>query len=170
MDSKDDDHEKITVKDALEAIRKDIENLQKKKTENRGIDLLSNKIDPAGNVINLNAGKLTKQSDSEAQGRSDDQQFSKILEKNIFSRLNKGEKIEEIINYFLHKILSVWLDKTLSGSLSQLLKNEGSSVVPSLNANFDETTADDSISVQEGKKDSEIIRLTNIVKKRFRII
>ena len=123
MDSKDDDHEKITVKDALEAIRKDIENLQKKKTENRGIDLLSNKIDPAGNVINLNAGKLTKQSDSEAQGRSDDQQFSKILEKNIFSRLNKGEKIEEIINYFLHKILSVWLDKTLSGSLSQLLKN-----------------------------------------------
>ena len=76
MDSKDDDHEKITVKDALEAIRKDIENLQKKKTENRGIDLLSNKIDPAGNVINLNAGKLTKQSDSEAQGRSDDQQFS----------------------------------------------------------------------------------------------
>ncbi|MEC7834662.1 MAG: hypothetical protein VX585_01415 [Pseudomonadota bacterium] len=167
MDSKDDDHEKITVKDALEAIRKDIENLQKKKTENRGIDLLSNKIDPAGNVINLNAGKLTKQSDSEAQGRSDDQQFSKILEKNIFSRLNKGEKIEEIINYFLHKILSVWLDKTLSGSLSQLLKNEGSSVVPSLNANFDETTADDSISVQEGKKDSEIIRLTNIVKNDF---
>ena len=167
MDSKDDDHEKITVKDALEAIRKDIENLQKKKTENRGIDLLSNKIDPAGNVINLNAGKLTKQSDSEAQGRSDDQQFSKILEKNIFSRLIKGEKIEEIINYFLHKILSVWLDKTLSGSLSQLLKNEGSSVVPSLNANFDETTADDSISVQEGKKDSEIIRLTNIVKNDF---
>ena len=167
MDSKDDDHEKITVKDALEAIRKDIENLQKKKTENRGIDLLSNKIDPAGNVINLNAGKLTKQSDSEAQGRSDDQQFSKILEKNIFSRLNKGEKIEEIINYFLHKILSVWLDKTLSGSLSQLLKNEGSSVVPSLNSNFDETTADDSISVQEGKKDSEIIRLTNIVKNDF---
>ena len=167
MDSKDDDHEKITVKDALEAIRKDIENLQKKKTENRGIDLLSNKIDPAGNVINLNAGKLTKQSDSEAQGRSDDQQYSKILEKNIFSRLNKGEKIEEIINYFLHKILSVWLDKTLSGSLSQLLKNEGSSVVPSLNANFDETTADDSISVQEGKKDSEIIRLTNIVKNDF---
>ena len=167
MDSKDDDHEKITVKDALEAIRKDIENLQKKKTENRGIDLLSNKIDPAGNVINLNACKLTKQSDSEAQGRSDDQQFSKILEKNIFSRLNKGEKIEEIINYFLHKILSVWLDKTLSGSLSQLLKNEGSSVVPSLNANFDETTADDSISVQEGKKDSEIIRLTNIVKNDF---
>ena len=167
MDSKDDDHEKITVKDALEAIRKDIENLQKKKTENRGIDLLSNKIDPAGNVINLNAGKLTKQSDSEAQGRSDDQQFSKILEKNIFSRLNKGEKIEEIINYFLHKILSVWLDKTLSGSLSQLLKNEGSSVVPSLNANFDETTADDSISAQEGKKDSEIIRLTNIVKNDF---
>ena len=167
MDSKDDGHEKITVKDALEAIRKDIENLQKKKTENRGIDLLSNKIDPAGNVINLNAGKLTKQSDSEAQGRSDDQQFSKILEKNIFSRLNKGEKIEEIINYFLHKILSVWLDKTLSGSLSQLLKNEGSSVVPSLNANFDETTADDSISVQEGKKDSEIIRLTNIVKNDF---
>ena len=167
MDSKDDDHEEITVKDALEAIRKDIENLQKKKTENRGIDLLSNKIDPAGNVINLNAGKLTKQSASEAQGRSDDQQFSKILEKNIFSRLNKGEKIEEIINYFLHKILSVWLDKTLSGSLSQLLKNEGSSVVPSLNANFDETTADDSISAQEGKKDSEIIRLTNIVKNDF---
>jgi len=167
MDSKDDDHEKITVKDALEAIRKDIENLQKKKTEDRGIDLLTNKIDPVGNVINLNPDKLTKQSNSEAQGRSDDQQFSKILEKNIFSRLNKGEKIEEIINYFLHKILSVWLDKTLSGSLSQLLKNEGSSVVPSLNANFDETTADDSISVQEGKKDSEIIRLTNIVKNDF---
>ncbi len=167
MDSKDDDHEKITVKDALEAIRKDIENLQKKKTEDRGIDLLTNKIDPVGNVINLNTDKLTKQSNSEAQGRSDDQQFSKILEKNIFSRLNKGEKIEEIINYFLHKILSVWLDKTLSGSLSQLLKNEGSSVVPSLNANFDETTADDSISVQEGKKDSEIIRLTNIVKNDF---
>ena len=81
--------------------------------------------------------------------------------------LNKGEKIEEIINYFLHKILSVWLDKTLSGSLSQLLKNEGSSVVPSLNANFDETTADNSISAQEGKKDSEIIRLTNIVKNDF---
>ena len=38
MDSKDDDHEEITVKDALEAIRKDIENLQKKKTEDRGID------------------------------------------------------------------------------------------------------------------------------------
>ena len=167
MDSKDDDHEEITVKDALEAIRKDIENLQKKKTEDRGIDLLTNKIDPVGNVINLNTDKLTKQSNSEAQGRSDDQQFSKILEKNIFSRLNKGEKIEEIINYFLHKILSVWLDKTLSGSLSQLLKNEGSSVVPSLNANFDETTADDSISVQEGKKDSEIIRLTNIVKNDF---
>ena len=167
MDSKNDDHEEITVKDALEAIRKDIENLQKKKTEDRGIDLLTNKIDPVGNVINLNTDKLTKQSNSEAQGRSDDQQFSKILEKNIFSRLNKGEKIEEIINYFLHKILSVWLDKTLSGSLSQLLKNEGSSVVPSLNANFDETTADDSISVQEGKKDSEIIRLTNIVKNDF---
>ena len=167
MDSKDDDHEEITVKDALEAIRKDIENLQKKKTEDLGIDLLTNKIDPVGNVINLNPDKLTKQSNSEAQGRSDDQQFSKILEKNIFSRLNKGEKIEEIINYFLHKILSVWLDKTLSGSLSQLLKNEGSSVVPSLNANFDETTADDSISVQEGKKDSEIIRLTNIVKNDF---
>ena len=167
MDSKDDDHEEITVKDALEAIRKDIENLQKKKTEDRGIDLLTNKIDPVGNVINLNTDKLTKQSNSEAQGRSDDQQFSKILEKNIFSRLNKGEKIEEIINYFLHKILSVWLDKTLSGSLSQLLKNEGSSVAPSLNANFDETTADDSISAQEGKKDSEIIRLTNIVKNDF---
>ena len=167
MDSKDDDHEEITVKDALEAIRKDIENLQKKKTEDRGIDLLTNKIDPVGNVINLNTDKLTKQSNSEAQGRSDDQQFSKILEKNIFSRLNKGEKIEEIINYFLHKILSVWLDKTLSGSLSQLLKNESSSVVPSLNANFDETTADDSISAQEGKKDSEIIRLTNIVKNDF---
>tara|TARA_B100000446_G_C10504096_1_gene324284 strand:- start:217 stop:723 length:507 start_codon:yes stop_codon:yes gene_type:complete len=167
MDSKDDDHEEITVKDALEAIRKDIENLQKKKTEDRGIDLLTNKIDPVGNVINLNTDKLTKQSNSEAQGRSDDQQFSKILEKNIFSRLNKGEKIEEIINYFLHKILSVWLDKTLSGSLSQLLKNEGSSVVPSLNANFDETTADNSISAQEGKKDSEIIRLTNIVKNDF---
>ena len=167
MDSKDDDHEEITVKDALEAIRKDIENLQKKKIEDRGIDLLTNKIDPVGNVINLNTDKLTKQSNSEAQGRSDDQQFSKILEKNIFSRLNKGEKIEEIINYFLHKILSVWLDKTLSGSLSQLLKNEGSSVVPSLNANFDETTADDSISAQEGKKDSEIIRLTNIVKNNF---
>ena len=167
MDSKNDDHEEITVKDALEAIRKDIENLQKKKTEDRGIDLLTNKIDPVGNVINLNTDKLTKQSNSEAQGRSDDQQFSKILEKNIFSRLNKGEKIEEIINYFLHKILSVWLDKTLSGSLSQLLKYEGSSVVPSLNANFDETTADDSISAQEGKKDSEIIRLTNIVKNDF---
>ena len=167
MDSKDDDHKEITVKDALEAIRKDIENLQKKKTEDRGIDLLTNKIDPVGNVINLNPDKLTKQSNSEAQGRSDDQQFSKILEKNIFSRLNKGEKIEEIINYFLHKILSVWLDKTLSGSLSQLLKNKGSSVVPSLNANFDETTADDSISAQEGKKDSEIIRLTNIVKNDF---
>ena len=167
MDSKNDDHEEITVKDALEAIRKDIENLQKKKTEDRSIDLLTNKIDPVGNVINLNTDKLTKQSNSEAQGRSDDQQFSKILEKNIFSRLNKGEKIEEIINYFLHKILSVWLDKTLSGSLSQLLKNEGSSVVPSLNANFDETTADDSISAQEGKKDSEIIRLTNIVKNDF---
>jgi hypothetical protein len=167
MDSKNDDHEEITVKDALEAIRKDIENLQKKKTEDRSIDLLTNKIDPVGNVINLNTDKLTKQSNSEAQGQSDDQQFSKILEKNIFSRLNKGEKIEEIINYFLHKILSVWLDKTLSGSLSQLLKNEGSSVVPSLNANFDETTADDSISAQEGKKDSEIIRLTNIVKNDF---
>ena len=167
MDSKNDDHEEITVKDALEAIRKDIENLQEKKTEDRGIDLLTNKIDPVGNVINLNTDKLTKQSNSEAQGRLDDQQFSKILEKNIFSRLNKGEKIEEIINYFLHKILSVWLDKTLSGSLSQLLKNEGSSVVPSLNANFDETTADDSISAQEGKKDSEIIRLTNIVKNDF---
>ena len=167
MDSKDDDHGEITVKDALEAIRKDIENLQKKKTEDRSIDLLTNKIDPVGNVINLNTDKLTKQSNSEAQGQSDDQQFSKILEKNIFSRLNKGEKIEEIINYFLHKILSVWLDKTLSGSLSQLLKNEGSSVVPSLNANFDETTADDSISAQEGKKDSEIIRLTNIVKNDF---
>ena len=167
MDSKNDDHEEITVKDALEAIRKDIENLQKKKTEDRGIDLLTNKIDPVGNVINLNTDKLTKQSNSEAQGRSDDQQFPKILEKNIFSRLNKGEKIEEIINYFLHKILSVWLDKTLSGSLSQLLKNESSSVVPSLNANFDETTADDSISAQEGKKDSEIIRLTNIVKNDF---
>ena len=99
MDSKNDDHEEITVKDALEAIRKDIENLQKKKTEDRGIDLLTNKIDPVGNVINLNTDKLTKQSNSEAQGRSDDQQFSKILEKNIFSRLNKGEKIEEIINY-----------------------------------------------------------------------
>ena len=167
MDSKDDDNGEITVKDALEAIRKDIENLQKKKTEDRGIDLLTNKIDPVGNVINLNTDKLTKQSNSEAQGRSDDQQFSKILAKNIFSRLNKGEKIEEIINYFLHKILSVWLDKTLSGSLSQLLKHEGSSVVPSLNATFDETTADDSISAQEGKKDSEIIRLTNIVKNDF---
>ena len=33
MDSKDDDHEKITVKDALEAIRKDIENLQKKNVQ-----------------------------------------------------------------------------------------------------------------------------------------
>ena len=167
MDSKDDDNGEITVKDALEAIRKDIENLQKKKTEDRGIDLLTNKIDPVGNVINLNTDKLTKQSNSEAQGRSDDQQFSKILAKNIVSRLNKGEKIEKIINYFLHKILSVWLDKTLSGSLSQLLKNEGSSVVPSLNATFDETTADDSISAQEGKKDSEIIRLTNIVKNDF---
>ena len=167
MDSKDDDNGEITVKDALEAIRKDIENLQKKKTEDRGIDLLTNKIDPVGNVINLNTDKLTKQSNSEAQGRSDDQQFSKILAKNIVSRLNKGEKIEKIINYFLHKILSVWLDKTLSGSLSQLLKHEGSSVVPSLNATFDETTADDSISAQEGKKDSEIIRLTNIVKNDF---
>lgn len=167
MDSKDDDHEEITVKDALEAIRKDIESLQKKKTEDRGIDLLTNKIDPVGNVINLNTDKLTKQSNSEAQGRSDNLQFSKILEKNIFSRLDKGEKIEEIINYFLHKILSVWLDKTLSGSLNQLLKNEGSSVVTALNANFDETTADDSISAQEGKKDSEIIQLTNIVKNDF---
>ena len=86
MDSKDDDHEEITVKDALEAIRKDIESLQKKKTEDRGIDLLTNKIDPVGNVINLNTDKLTKQSNSEAQGRSDNLQFSKILIRNTCNR------------------------------------------------------------------------------------
>jgi len=167
MDSED-DHGEVSVKDALDAIRKDIEGLRKKKdSEDRRFHLLTNKIDPGGNVIDLKIERSTQQSSPEEKRHSDDEQFSKILEKNISSRLDKDEKIEEIINYFLHKVLGVWLNRTLSGSLDRLLKNEANPVVLASKDNFDETTAEDSISDSDGKEDIEIIQLTNIVKNDF---
>ena len=88
------------------------------------------------------------------------------MEKNIVARLDKKEKIEEIVNYFLHKILSVWLNRTLSESLSRILSKDSESQDSSEDS-FDGVVGKGFVDKANAEADKDTIRLTNIVKNDF---
>ena len=166
MDSKD-DHEGVSVKDALDAIRKDIEGLRNKKNSTeRKFHVLTNKIDPGGNIVDLESERVTQKPPSEEKESTNSESFSRILEKNIVARLDKKEKIEEIVNYFLHKILSVWLNRTLSESLSRILSKDSESQDSSEDS-FDGVVGKGFVDKANAEADKDTIRLTNIVKNDF---